>query len=236
MLSTKRMTEMSKAKAIILLSGGLDSIVSLAAAQKNYDVRLALTFDYGQKAFEKEVTAAKKIAEYYALEHKIIELDWLKKINKANSPELSENDLKNDATMAESAKHAWVPNRNAVLINIAAAFADTVDSDYKYIIIGANLEEAQTFTDNSADFISAINNSLHFSTNSKVQVVAPFMEKNKAEIMQFAVSNEVPVEYLYSCYAGSEAHCGKCESCLRLKRAISTLSTDLKTKLLKYFF
>ena len=67
-------------KSIILLSGGLDSLVSLAIAKEEFNIQLALTFDYGQKALEKEIEASKKICDYYGIEHRIVKLDWLKDI------------------------------------------------------------------------------------------------------------------------------------------------------------
>ena len=66
--------------AIILLSGGLDSVVSLAKLKDKYSRILALTFDYGQKSAESEIEASKKICEYYNIEHVVIKLDWLKNI------------------------------------------------------------------------------------------------------------------------------------------------------------
>ena len=67
-------------KSIILLSGGLDSLVSLGLSKEKYNVTLALTFDYGQKSVVQEILASKKICEYYGIEHKVIKLDWLKDI------------------------------------------------------------------------------------------------------------------------------------------------------------
>ena len=67
-------------RSIILLSGGLDSVVSLALCKEKYNVTFALTFDYGQKSAEQEIKACKKICEYYNLQHKVIKLDWLKEI------------------------------------------------------------------------------------------------------------------------------------------------------------
>jgi len=207
---------MIKRKAIILLSGGLDSVASLSVAREKYDVSLALTFDYGQQAFKQEKTAAGKIAGYYNIEHKIIKLDWLEELFSDSS--------------------GWIPNRNALFINIAAAFADTGNSPYKYIIIGANKEEAGTFTDNSAEFIKAVNKSLKHSTNSKIQVLAPMIDKDKSEIIRAALKFSAPVRYMYSCYSGTDRHCSECESCIRLKRAIESLENDSKNELMGYLF
>ena len=80
-------------KSIILLSGGLDSVVALAYSKEkaDYNVELALTFDYGQKTASSEINASKKVAEYYSVKHKVIKLDWLKEIT--NTALVSGNNL-----------------------------------------------------------------------------------------------------------------------------------------------
>ena len=224
MTSMKQMTNSSFKKAIILLSGGLDCVCALSKIVKNYNYILALTFDYGQKAFKKEAFAAQKICEFYNIQHKIIKLDWLKNITETSlvsDKKIPENiDLQAEVATIESAKNVWVPNRNSVFINIAAAFLDAKDGGD--IIIGANCEEAQTFSDNSKKFINAINKSLRFSCRKNVEVIAPLIDLNKAEIADLALKNSAPLELINSCYEDVEGHCGKCESCLRLKRALAT--------------
>ena len=211
-----------KNKSIILLSGGLDSVVSLVMLKE--DVKLALLFDYGQKALNEEIKASKAIAKFYNIEQKIIKLDWLKEISTSSLntneeiPELTKELLNDKAITENTSKSVWVPNRNALFINIAACFCEA--NDYNSIIIGANKEEGETFKDNSLAFINTINNSLKNSTNNNVQVLAPLIDKTKEEIVKIAIEKEIPFNLLYSCYSNQEKHCGKCESCLRLKRAL----------------
>ena len=92
---------MMMSKLIVLLSGGLDSVVSLAKVRNDYDEVLALTFDYGQKSFEAEKKAAGNIAKFYNAKHQVIKLDWLSKISQStlntedNIPQPSEKELDN---------------------------------------------------------------------------------------------------------------------------------------------
>ena len=210
-------------KGIILLSGGLDSLVSIAA-MKTTDFKLALTFDYGQKSFKKEEEASKKIAEYYGIEHKIIELKWLKEIthtslvSKNEIPELSRDNLDDLEITAKSCANVWVPNRNGLFINIAASFADSLG--FETIVIGANKEEAATFPDNSKEFVENINKSLKYSALKKIEVAAPLIDLNKDEIIRLGIEENAPIELINSCYGSKNGHCGKCESCSRLKRAL----------------
>lgn len=211
-------------KSIILLSGGLDSLVSLGLAKNEYNIQLALTFDYGQKSVEHEISASKKICEYYGIEHKIIKLDWLKEITQTSLvsgkdiPLTSLDDLSSDEFTEKSAASVWVPNRNGAFLNIAAAFADSYD--YDYIFFGANKEEGTTFPDNTQEFIDRINSSFEYSTQKHPKVFAPLINLAKNDIVKSAVENNVPLKLTRSCYATKEKHCGVCESCVRLKRAL----------------
>lgn len=211
-------------KSIILLSGGLDSLVSLALAKKEYNITLALTFDYGQKSVQREIEASKAICDFYNIEHKIIKLDWLKEITQTSLvsdeeiPITSLDDLSCDEFTQKSAASVWVPNRNGAFLNIAASFADSYG--YNFIIFGANKEEGQTFPDNTQEFIDRINDSFRFSTQVKPKVFAPLINFSKNDIVRKAVENCIPLELTRSCYATEERHCGVCESCIRLKRAL----------------
>ena len=206
-------------KSIILLSGGLDSLVSLGLTKDNYNVRLALTFDYGQKSAKQEIAASAKLCEYYHLEQRVIKLDFLQEITHtslcSNSEVPTGNDL-DDPVM--SAKNVWVPNRNGLFLNIAGSYADS--EDYDYIIIGANKEEAETFSDNTTEFIDRVNKEFEYSTQKHPKVLAPLLNSDKNDIVKQALENAMPLEYVRSCYQGGEKHCGVCESCMRLKNAL----------------
>lgn len=206
-------------KSIVLLSGGLDSLVSLGIKRDELTIELAITFDYGQKSLEKEIYASEKICKFYNINHKIIKLDWLKQITTTSLVSSTDvptgDELKNNV---ESAKKVWIPNRNGLFLNIAGCYADA--QNYDYILIGANKEEAQTFSDNSQDFIDSINKEFEKSTLKHPKVVAPLINYDKNDIVKVALAYKVPLELTMSCYQGAEGHCGICESCLRLKHAL----------------
>jgi len=214
-------------KSIILLSGGLDSLVSLAYAKDEYNIELALTFDYGQRAAKKEIDASKTIAEYFNIEHKVIKTPWLEEITETSLvntdqdlPALDSTELDNPELTQISAKNVWVPNRNGLFLNIAACFADSMN--LSHIIFGANKEEGTTFPDNTQEFIDKINDAFEFSTLVKPKVFAPLIDLNKTEIIKLALEIEAPLNLVRSCYTAEQKHCGKCESCLRLKRALES--------------
>ncbi len=211
--------KMQMTKSIILLSGGLDSLVSLGLTKEKLNVELALTFDYGQKSASNEIMASSKICEYYDIKHKVIKLDFLKEITQTalvSDKLLPSGELLDDEV--QSAKSVWVPNRNGLFLNIAGCFADS----YKYvnIIIGANKEEAKTFPDNTLEFIESVNCEFEFSSLVHPKVIAPLINYTKNDIVMLALSNNIPLEPAMSCYQGGARHCGVCESCVRLRQAL----------------
>lgn len=211
-------------KTIVLLSGGLDSFVSLAKTFQDTTEILALTFNYGQKSFVAELSASEKISKFYNIEHKVVELPWLAQIStsslntKEEVPVLNINNLDDDSVTSDTANSVWVPNRNGLFVNIAACYAEA--NGYDTIVIGANKEEAATFKDNTIEFINAVNESFSQSMNKKVALSAPLINLTKDEIVKLGIELNIPFELVHSCYVDNNLHCGKCESCLRLKRAL----------------
>ena len=208
-------------KGVILLSSGLDSLVSLYLARKQCRVVLALTFDYGQKAAKDEIEAAKIITRRFNIEHKIIKLPYLEEtVNNALTD--SNKTLEFETLGIESMKAVWVPNRNGLFLNIAAMYADSCNIDY--IIYGANKEEASTFSDNSLEFNEKADEFFKFSTLKHPVIMAPCADFEKFEIVQTGVNLNVDFSLLKSCYnsksVSGHKHCGKCESCKRLYNAV----------------
>jgi len=218
-------------KSLILLSGGLDSLVSLGLKKEELNITLALTFDYGQKSVQQEIQTSKKICDYYNLEHIIIKLDWLKDITHTSLVAKDNIPTGESLVLSErTAKSVWVPNRNGLFLNIAGSFADS--EDYDYILIGANKEEGQTFPDNTQEFIDSINAEFLYSTRKHPKVVAPLINYVKNDIVMLALKHGIPLELTRSCYQGGDKHCGICESCLRLKHALEANNDTYYTNIL----
>lgn len=216
-------------KSIVLLSGGLDSVVSLGLCKEEYNVQLALTFDYGQKSVKQEIEASKNIADYYKIKHEVIQLDWLKAITKTAL--VSDKEIPQGIdNPEESAKAVWVPNRNGLFLNIAACYADS--DNYTHIILGANKEEGETFPDNTIEFAQRINAEFEYSTQNKPQILVPLINYNKNDIVKLALDKHLPLELIRSCYKEGKKHCGECESCTRLKNALQYNGDTYYTKIL----
>jgi 7-cyano-7-deazaguanine synthase len=216
--------EGGKLKSIVLLSSGLDSAVNLLMAIRRTKALLSLTFDYGQKAREKEVYYSRELCKKYKVSHEVIHLGFLEKINKSalgkkgEVPFLTENDFLQEKAVKESARAVWVPNRNGLFLNIAACFAESIGADL--IVAGFNREEAQTFPDNSPQFLTVANKFFKYSTLGKLKAISYTQDLSKKEIVKVGIELGLPFELIWSCYQGEELMCGKCESCLRLLRAV----------------
>ena len=197
--------------------------------KEELNIELALTFDYGQKSAQKEIEASRKICEYYGIKHEVITLDWLKQITQTSL--VSDDSIPTGQALdnaENSAKSVWVPNRNGLFLNIAGSYADSYG--YNYILIGANKEEGQTFPDNTQEFITRVNAEFEFSTRVRPKVIAPLIDCDKTEIVRIALEKKVPLHLLNSCYKNTPKHCGICESCVRLKRALEANNDSVYIK------
>lgn len=215
-----------KKKSIVLLSSGLDSTVNLAVARSQTDVVLALTFDYGQRSSKKELQSSQKICRHYKIPWQVIDIKWLKNLGESSLTKTSHTvpvgksvSIDNLKTSKKSAKSVWIPNRNGVFLNIAAAFAESLKADL--IIPGFNAEEAKTFPDNSLPFITKINSALAYSTMNKVKTKCFTIKMQKTEIVKLGIKNQAPFQLMWPCYFSGNQWCGQCESCQRAKRAFA---------------
>lgn len=214
--------------AVIVLSGGLDSTVAAYMAAETARIDLAITFDYGQKARRRELAAGYAVAQRLGAVHRTVELPFFRAISTGalleqglKLPEPKTADLDDVEGARASAKAVWVPNRNGIMIAVAAAWAEKIGA--AYIVLGFNAEEAATFPDNSQAFIDRQNAALEYSTANGVKILAPTAAMTKIQIVAWARDHQVPLELVWSCYDGDDLPCGRCESCRRFDRAVDAV-------------
>jgi 7-cyano-7-deazaguanine synthase len=188
-------------KAVALLSGGLDSVVSMLLASKEVEIVLAITVDYGQRAAKQEIAASQRIAHDMGIPHKVICLPFMM--------ELNSDLLKPDNSCIVN---PWVPNRNGLLINLAACLAENLGA--QMVICGFNREEAAIFPDNSSSFIEAVNSALSYSTRNHVFAKSFVQNMTKEDIVRQALLLDVNLDSLWSCYQDGDEPCGGCSSCI----------------------
>ena len=209
-------------KAVCLVSGGIDSAVTVFIAKEKGYMLCCLSFDYGQR-HKKELNSAKKIAESVkAVEHVIVNLD-LSQFGGSSLLDKSK-DLPIDSKIDDIGKtipSTYVPARNTVFLSIALAYAETIDADA--VFIGATATDYSGYPDCRPEYIEAFQNLVDVATKKSVEgggikINAPLLHMSKAEIIKKGLRLGVPFEKTWSCYKGEKRACGRCDSCLlRLK-------------------
>lgn len=220
-------------KTVVLLSGGLDSVVNLACARREGEVVRAITFDYGQAAFENEVKAASAVAERCGVAHQVVALPWYAEL--VSNPVMGAGDVScreggvpggapSAGAVSEETrkllKEAWIPNRNCVFLSVGAAYAEALG--VCGVVMGLNREEAAVFPDNSLDFLESMGRVLAVSTLSGVRALCYTIGMTKREIVDLGVKIGAPLDLVYSCYRKSadQRMCGICQSCAKVKAAL----------------
>jgi len=209
-----------KPKAVVLLSGGLDSTTVMAIAhKKEYDL-YPLTVIYGQR-HQREIESAKAVAEHYGVadRHIIVEVD--SRLFKGSS--LTENlEVPSDGVMDPNIiPNTYVPGRNTLLLSHALSYAESIGASF--ICYGANALDYSGYPDCRPQFVDAYQNLINMATKQTtagnyLKLEAPLMHMTKAEISAEGLSLEAPLNLTWSCYKGGETPCGVCDSCrLRAK-------------------
>ncbi len=211
-------------KALVLCSSGLDSVYNLLLAKKKYDKVCVLFFDYGQKAAPHEYVRVKKLSSILSLELMRIDLPWYRGLSSTLLDYSRKITEYKDKIQADKDKkiNEWVPNRNGVFVNIAAAVAES--EHYDVIVIGVNKEEALRYPDNSVKFLQGSEELLKLSTLSHPKLHSFSAELDKKNILKdlhpLMKEYNLPIQLVWSCYESFEKMCGTCESCVRLKGAL----------------
>jgi 7-cyano-7-deazaguanine synthase len=206
----------AKTRAVAMVSGGLDSVVSLALARAVLDVRLVLFFDYGQRSRESERVSVMNVASYYGLPMREIALPWLTSL----MPPGMRLGASGDEPLTEI-DDVWVPNRNGVFVNVAAAVAESYG--YGTVVTGFNRDEAAEFPDNGREYVDRANRALSLSTRTGVTLESFTLDMGKREILIEGMDASAPLSVIWSCYRSGERMCGRCASCRRLRVALDAV-------------
>jgi 7-cyano-7-deazaguanine synthase len=206
----------SPKKAIVLFSGGLDSTTCLYWALSQGYVCETLTVTYGQR-HAREIKSAEKIAAKLGVKTHFLDvkLPWLAEGCSLTDATQPLPDLPVEQIVQEGIPSTYVPGRNLLFLSLAGSLADSVDADA--IIAGPNAVDFSGYPDCTPDFYKAAAQALNCGTKKGVtaglEVLAPLMYLSKADIVRLADSLHVPFELTWSCYAGEDKPCGKCDSC-----------------------
>ena len=199
-------------KAIILLSGGLDSATTLYYAINNGYQCFALTFDYGQR-HRKEINAAKYIAKKAKVSQTILEIKLPWKGSALLDKKIKVPQKRAKELLSSEIPITYVPARNTIFLSFALSYAEAMSADS--IFIGANAIDYSGYPDCRPDFIHAMEKAGRLGTkHGKIRILAPLIKLSKTKIIALAKRLKVPIEKTWSCYLGGETPCGECDSCI----------------------
>lgn len=204
-------------KAIILVSGGMDSLVTAAIASKEYDMAF-LHLNYGQRTETRELKAFNDIAEHYNVNEKlIVDIKYLADIGGSSLTDKSIQVSKADISSKEIPS-SYVPFRNANILSIAVSWAEVTGASK--IFIGAVEEDSSGYPDCREVFYDAFNKVIVLGTkpDTSIKIVTPIIHLKKFEIIKKGAELGAPFNLSWSCYKNEDKACGECDSCaLRLK-------------------
>ncbi|CAM2966484.1 ExsB protein [Ectopseudomonas mendocina] len=210
---------MNDKKAVILLSGGLDSATVVAMARAEGYACYSMSFDYGQR-HRAELQAAERVARQLGVvEHKVIGLN----LNGIGGSALTDSSIAVPEAPTEGIPSTYVPARNTVFLALALGWAEVLEA--RDIFIGVNAVDYSGYPDCRPEFVEAFERMANLATRAGVQgqsfsIRAPLQQMSKAEIIQVGMSLGVDYALTVSCYQADDdgRACGKCDSC-RLRAA-----------------
>lgn len=216
-------------KAMVLFSGGVDSTTALGMAIEKYGKEevIALSVSYGQK-HTKEIEAAKKITEYYGLEHISLDLAKIFAYSDCSLLKHSDQEIPKKSYAEQIAKTdgkpvtTYVPFRNGLFLASAASIA--LSKGCEVIYYGAHSDDAagSAYPDCSTEFNDAMNEAIYLGSGKQVRIEAPFVKWTKGEVVKEGLRLKVPYELTWSCYEGADTPCGVCGTCIDRAKAFET--------------
>ena len=219
-------------KAVVLSSGGVDSTTCLAVAIQKFgkDDVSTVSIRYGQKHL-KEVECAKKIAKYYDVPHYELDLSEIFKYSNCSLLQNSTESIPDKSYAEQIAENGegkvttYVPFRNGLMLSSVASLAMSIyPNDKCYIYIGAHADDAagEAYPDCSSNFIDSMNEAIYFGSGKQLEIEAPFVNCNKAEVVKTGLDLNVPYQYSWSCYKGGDEPCHICGTCIDRENAFKS--------------
>jgi 7-cyano-7-deazaguanine synthase len=209
-------------RGVLILSGGVDSTTLLyKLLREGYEVD-ALTFNYAQR-HKKEIDCASAIARKLCVSHKVIDLSSLSSIL-GDSALLGGKEVPSCHYTEESAKKTVVPNRNMIMLSIAAGYAEA--HEIPEIFYAAHKNDSTIYPDCRPEFVEALRPAIRLGTAwHPVELRAPFVDMTKAEIIKMGLDLGVAYEMTWSCYKGEDRPCRTCPTCIEREEAFAINGT-----------
>jgi 7-cyano-7-deazaguanine synthase len=203
-------------KAVVLVSGGMDSVTALYHTANRSDLVAAVSFNYGAKHNDKEIPFAAFHCRKLGVRHEVISLAFMNELFKSDllksGGEIPEGHYE-ELTM----KQTVVPFRNGIMMAIVAGFAESIGAEG--LVIAAHSGDHAIYPDCREDFMKSMGEAIRLGTYERVEVLRPFIAMGKAEIAKLGFDLGVDFSRTWSCYKGGDLHCGKCGTCVERREA-----------------
>ncbi len=207
-----------KQKAVVLMSGGMDSALCAGiAAEQGYEIA-GLHLNYGQLTEARELQAFNQLCDYYnAIDRLVVDVKYFSQIGGSS---LTDNSIPVPPASFDKSNvpNTYVPFRNANILCIAASWAEVIEAGA--LFIGAVEDDSSGYPDCRASFFEAMQQVINLGTkpSTNIKIVTPIINFSKMQIVQKSMELNVPLQLTWSCYKNEDKACGECESCkLRLK-------------------
>jgi len=203
-------------KTVAILSGGLDSTVMVWKLIADRHKVKALGFNYGQRHV-RELLHAREVAARLGIEFRDVDLTSITPLLAGSALTSPEVPVPDDEYKVETIKVLVVPNRNMIMLAVATGWATSLK--YDSVSYAAHAGDHEVYPDCRPEFTDALGEAIRLSAMREVNLLRPFVEMSKAEIVRLGHELGVPFELTWSCYKGDQVHCGTCPTCVERKRA-----------------
>jgi len=210
----------NRSRAIVSLSGGMDSCVCAALAAKDYEA-CALHVSYGQRTEARELQAARAVAEVLGITRFLhLKLDLFRTIGGSALTDLSITVPDAPETVGAEIPVTYVPFRNAHFLSAAVSWAETIDA--RTIFIGAVEQDSSGYPDCRPAYYDAFRQLIRTGTrDGDIEIATPLIHMRKSEIVALGIELHAPLDVTWSCYQGETTACGVCDSCVLRLRAFA---------------
>jgi 7-cyano-7-deazaguanine synthase len=222
-----------KGKAVVLLSGGMDSCVCAAVAREQHgaDNLALLHASYGQRTEKSELQAFQEIAHYFGMQHRmVVKLDYFRVLGGSaltdKEIKVPENALEATGSAVSAIPVTYVPFRNAHFLSVGVSWAESIGA--RAIYIGAVAEDSSGYPDCRPEYYRAFQELIRVGTKpeTEIEMVTPVIQLKKSEIIRRGKELGAPLHLTWSCYQNEDAACGQCDSCLLRLRAFAEAGMD----------
>lgn len=216
-------------QTVVLLSGGMDSVVAFHHTAREHEIVAALSFDYGSKHNGREIPFAELHARRLGVPHRTIRLDFM---NDCFASDLlaSGGEIPDGHYAEENMKRTVVPFRNGIMLSIACGFAESAGAEA--LVIAAHSGDHAIYPDCREPFMRAMASAMEEGTYARIRLLRPFIAMDKVAIARRGAELGVDFAETWSCYKGGAVHCGTCGTCVERREAFLLASLPDPTEYL----